>query len=378
LEVKYGLMSCDSHAQLGRDAFTSRMSAARWGDLIPQVVEVEEDGEKVDRWLLDGKVLPGAVANCPALMHSRQYYPKRWEEVPAMAYVPAERLKALDEDRVDAEVLFPNTPVQGGTFPVADPELELACVEAYNDAMAEYAQTSDRYVPLALIPYRGPIEVVTAQVERAVRAGHGGIMMVAAPEKVKGSKPITDRYWDPLWATCQELGVPVNWHASASAGIGLPRWKGYDEREAHTASTGHNYMGPCQILPALLFTGLFERFPGLNWVLAETGAGWLSHLLEQCDHEWERMHLWTEGIETRPSDVFRRQVYVDFWFERSGMDLRDIIGVDRIMWESDLPHITTTYPESWTYVEHSVAGLPQDAREKVLYRNMMNLYKLAA
>src|SRR5712692_4343154 len=175
MEVKYGLMSCDSHAQLSRDAFTSRMSAARWGELIPQVVEAEDEGERVHRWSLDGNVLAGAVANCPALMHDRLYYPKRWEEVPTMAYVPDERLKALDEDHVDAEVLFPNTPVQGGTFPVNDPELELACVEAYNDAMAEYAQTSDRYIPLALIPYRSPIEVVTAQVERAVRNGHGGI-----------------------------------------------------------------------------------------------------------------------------------------------------------------------------------------------------------
>jgi len=376
MEIKYGLMSCDSHAQLGRDAFTSRMSAARWGELIPQVVEVDEASERVHRWSLEGRVLAGAVANCPALMPDRLYYPKRWEEVPSMAYVPAERLKALDEDRVDGEVLFPNTPVQGGAFPVNDAELELACVEAYNDAMAEYAQTSDRYIPLALIPYRGPIEVVTAQVERAVRKGHGGIMMVAAPEKIKGAKPVTDRFWDPLWATCQELGVPINWHASAGVGIGLPRWTGYDEREAHTASTGHNYMGPCQVLPALLFTGVFDRYPRLNWVLAETGAGWLPHLLEQCDHEWERLHLWTEGVLTRPSDVFRRQVYVDFWFERSGIDLRNVIGVDRIMWESDLPHITTTYPESWTYVERSLAGLPQDDREKLLYRNLMSLYKL--
>lgn len=376
MEIKYGLMSCDSHAQLGRDAFTAHMSHARWGARIPQVVEVEEDGERVHRWSLDERVIAGAVVNCPALMHDRRYYPKRWEEVPSMAYVPAERLKALDDDRVDAEVLFPNTPVQGGNFPVSEPEFELDCVRAYNDAMAEYAQTSDRYIPLALIPFLSPVEVAAAEVERAVKAGHGGVLMVAAPHKIKGAKPITDRSWDRLWATCQELGVPINWHASSGTAIGLPRWKGYDEREAHTASTGHNYMGPCQVLPALLFTGVFDRFPRLNWVLAETGAGWLPHLLERCDHEWEQLRLWTEGVQTRPSEAFHRQVYVDFWFERSGMELRHFIGVDRIMWESDLPHITTTYPDSWEYVERSVEGLPQEDRELLLFRNLMRLYRL--
>ena len=46
------------------------------------------------------------------------------------------------------------------------------------------------------------------------------------------------------------------------------------------------------------------------------------------------------------------------------------------MWESDLPHITTTYPESWAYVERSVEGLPREDREKLLFRNLMRVYHL--
>ena len=75
------------------------------------------------------------------------YYPQRWEEVPLEVYDPANRLKALDRDRVDAEVLFPNGP--GGTFFYGDAEFELDCVRAYNDALAEFRQVSDRFIPLA-------------------------------------------------------------------------------------------------------------------------------------------------------------------------------------------------------------------------------------
>src|SRR5205085_9497768 len=124
---------------------------------------------------------------------------------------------------------------------------------------------------------------------------------------------------------------------------------------------------PCQILPALIFTGVLERFPSLNWVLTETGAGWFPHLLERCDHEWERHHLWTEGILTRPSEVFSRQVYVDFWFERSGIELRDVIGADNLMWESDFPHITARYHDSREYVSRSVEGVPDVDRKKLLF-----------
>ena len=39
MEIKFGLFSCDSHAQLDRDAWTKRLSKQKWGDRIPQIVE---------------------------------------------------------------------------------------------------------------------------------------------------------------------------------------------------------------------------------------------------------------------------------------------------------------------------------------------------
>ena len=116
MEIKYGLISSDSHGQLGKDAYTSRMSGSKWGDRIPHVVEVREEkfAHAVERWVVHGEIQGGNVCNCPTAMADRKYYPQRWEEVPLEVYDPAHRLKALDRDRVDAEVLFPNGP--GGRF----------------------------------------------------------------------------------------------------------------------------------------------------------------------------------------------------------------------------------------------------------------------
>src|SRR5487761_646468 len=164
MEIKHGMISCDSHAQLDRDAFTQRMSKTKWGDLIPQVVEIDRDGGKIERWTLHGtpqlSSLGDGVANCPAAMPDHRYRPQRWEEVPRKVYDPSERLKALDEDGVDAEVLFPNGPAQLSSFHPYGEEYELACVQAYNDALGEWKQVCDRYVPLALIPYLSPMEAI--------------------------------------------------------------------------------------------------------------------------------------------------------------------------------------------------------------------------
>ena len=84
-----------------------------------------------------------------------------------MVYDPLERLKALDRDGVDGEVLFPNDPVQSATFFQGDAEFELACVQAYNDALAEWRELSDRYVPLAIIPYLSGVEASAKEVARA-------------------------------------------------------------------------------------------------------------------------------------------------------------------------------------------------------------------
>ncbi|MGZ9123271.1 MAG: amidohydrolase family protein, partial [Candidatus Binatia bacterium] len=216
MEVKFGLFSCDSHAQLEGDAWTKRMSKQKWGERIPQIVEVDEDGRQVDRWMVNGKVRSEWVCNCPAAMPggvARGYYPRRWEEVPKIVYDPAERLKALDEDRVDGEVLYPNGPVSNFAFLQADAEFELACVQAHNDALAEWREVSDRYVPVAIIPYMSEIDVVVAEVERSVKRGHRGLVMLAEPAFTKkGLKRMNDPFWEPLWACCADLGVPMHWH----------------------------------------------------------------------------------------------------------------------------------------------------------------------
>ena len=131
-----------------------------------------------------------------------------------------------------------------------------------------------------------------------------------------------------------------------------------------------------QVIPNVMFSGVLEQYPTLKWVCAETGLGWVNYVLEGCDHEWERRHLWTAGMPSRPSELFHRQIFVDFWYEEAGVELRHKIGMKNIMWESDFPHSTSTWPESWKFVNRTLAGVPQEEKDQLLYKNAMELYKL--
>ena len=378
MEIKHKLISADSHAGFDRDDFTRRMSAAKWGERIPHIVELKENGKRIDRWSVYGKPQHGNVANCPALMGEPfPTYPKLYEEIPKAYHDPKARLAMLDADGVDAEVLFPNPP-GGSYFEFGDAEFELDAVRAYNDALAEWYRASDRYLPLAILPYLSSPQIIKREIERAAAAGHRGVNLMGQMPEVLPH--ITDRYWDSLWDVCQDLELPIHFHGSAglSAGSSVRKWSGYSPRQAHSAQTATSAVTPAQIIPQFILSGITEHFPALKCAFPEAGVGGLNYVIASCDHEWECRHLWTEGIHTRPSETVRRQMYVNFWFEAEGIKLRHDIGIDNIMWESDFPHVASYYPHSWREVDRVLKGVPEADRRKMQYENAVRLYKIDA
>ena len=376
MELNYGLISVDDHVQEHPEVWTDRMSKSKWGDRIPQV-ERQPDGTEC--WVLDGEKLPLAgVASAGAVMADRALEPQRWEDVPRSAYVPTERLKAMDSDGVDYSALYPTVAgLAGETFGrIKDEELELACVQAYNDwLIEEWASASERFIPQCLVPL-SPISETVNEIKRAVGKGHKGVVFPAVPMHLRDVPHINEPDYDPIWATCQELEVPVCFHSGSSTQLQLPAYSGLSPGLASALSALTRPVSSVMVVANFLYSRILLRYPNLKIVFAETTLSWGAYEIETADHQFERQRLNLEGYDLKPSEMFRRQCYFTGWFDRMAVESRRYLGVDNIMWETNFPLSTSTWPNSRDYIAKSFQGVPQDERAKMLWGNAAELYNL--
>jgi len=174
-------------------------------------------------------------------------------------------------------------------------------------------------------------------------------------------------------------GLSVNLHigSGGSMGIGTSNdFAGHSEMRWLAEVSTKSISANTQVMSTILFSGILERFPSLKIVSSESGLGWVPYLLETADHQWERQKLFREGMSIKPSEYFHRQCYVNFWYEKVGIENRHHIGVDNIMWESDFPHPTCTWPNSQEFIARSLEGVPQDERRKILVDNAVRVFNL--
>jgi len=79
-----------------------------------------------------------------------------------------------------------------------------------------------------------------------------------------------------------------------------------------------------------------------------------------------------------PSDFFRRNVVLSFQEDGIGIRLRDVIGVDNMMWGSDYPHSESTFPQSRKILSEILAAVPEDERAKIVGLNTARVYSFDA
>jgi len=376
MNLKYGLISVDDHVQETPDVWTSRLSKSKWGDRIPHV---ESDSNGAERWVVDGKPvdLPG-VAIAHAALSDRGCNTGRWDEVPESVYVPAERLKAMDADGVDYSVLYPSVAGTGGEMfgRLADPELELACVQAYNDWLIdEWAAASDRFVPQCIVPI-SPIEATVAEIRRAVGLGHRGVIYPANPMELREVPHVNEPDYDPVWSTCEELGVPLCIHAGSSTSIQVSAPSAFSPRLAAAFSSITRQASQISVLVHLLISRILLRHPNLKVVFGESSLGWGAYQVEFADQQFNEDGLYLEGYDLKPSEMFRRQCYLTGWYGTAGVQTRGIIGIENILWSTSFPLATSSWPTTRQYVERAFEGVPEDEKNLMLWGNAAKLYKV--
>jgi uncharacterized protein len=374
------LISCDDHLDLGQlppDLWTTRLPATLH-DRAPVVAE--RDGQAM--WVCDGKVWgawagkprDAKVLDAPKALYNaldRGGLTDPSERRPAHA---ALRLQDMDRDGVQTHVLF------GPIFSISteDPALREVCYRAYNDWLGEFCHAApDRLLGVPMLPEYP--EQATAELYRLARKG--GVRQVNV--QIANVKPsIADPAWEPFWQALEETGIILAWHITVFLGRPGDRSTG---KPASVFDATKGFMGQfLEPFVDLFAWGVLERHPKIRLVMAEAGTGWLPWLVEELDYRhwrlWEARDFWADkggiALETKPSELFKRQIYATFQEDHVAMALLPFFGDGHLLWASDYPHPDSVWPNSRAAIERQMAHLSPEMRRKLTHDNAAALYGL--
>jgi predicted TIM-barrel fold metal-dependent hydrolase len=275
---------------------------------------------------VDGRVLLGGEAAAGTAL---------FECVPGMSDVSA-RLRDLDAEGVDKELLFPQR------FFVLqfleDLEQREWCVRAYNRSIAEVgAQSPDRLYGVGVLKWWDP-EGTPEAIAEVQELGFKTLMIPISPGQHADGEPVAygSERMDPFWTAVEESGLPVCFHIGEKPVLGTARGAAgtYVMRE---------FGGMRNVWSSLVFSGVFDRNPGLRIVFVESQLHWIPGALQDADMINESFPSHVEPkLAHPPSWYWRNHCYATFMVDPAGLSMLDRIGADRVMWSTDYPHNEST------------------------------------
>ena len=207
--------------------------------------------------------------------------------------------------------------------------------------------------------------------------------MTSDPQDL-GSPDLANGAWDPLWAVCADLHLPVHFHIGASLTAmnfyGEYFWESQHEYVKPAIGGTMLFINNARVVVNVILCGMLDRHPGLKLVSVESGVGWIPFILETMDYEvFENAPAQYAQLQRKPTEYFRDHWYATYWFEKNQgklPQLIDAVGADNILFETDFPHPTCLYPKPLDVIADKMSTLQPDERRKILGENAARLYRL--
>ncbi|WP_026416463.1 amidohydrolase family protein [Actinomadura oligospora] len=264
-----------------------------------------------------------------------------------------------------------------------DPDVLYGAVRAHNRGMVDFCR-DPRLLPVGWVAIDDPERAVEACAEALAM----GCAAIEIPTYPVGPLSLTHPALHPVYRMLEEAGRPLVFHVGGGgplvhrvyANNGLAdqdRSVGHDTTLAELTLVG--MPAPVQMaVAALIFDGVFERFPGLRCGIIEQGATWAPGFLRWLDLAPSfapRSH--GERLSMAPSEYFRRQVKLTtFPFEDVGRLIGEL-GPDALMFGSDYPH-DEGGQDPLGRMQASLTTRTEDERDRFHRRNFEVLMGIAS
>jgi predicted TIM-barrel fold metal-dependent hydrolase len=289
------------------------------------------------------------------------------------------RVALLDDQGMDGALLFPTLGVGMQEALKKDVPALHAAFEAFNRWLDDdwgFCRGDGRLYAAPMLTLADP-DRAAAEAIRVIEAG--ARILVTIP----GPVPDGDGYvspghpkLDPFWAVLNEAGVPLAFHAGLSGVSQYGRLWGTGEARGQFEGFKHSTfpivafqdLGISQTLAALICHGVFERFPNLRVASIENGAMWVPDLVRNLRDGYGKMPM---VFDTHPVDQLKQHVWIAPYYEDDMQLLKDLVGVDRLLFGSDFPH-AEGLPEPTDFVK-DIPGFSDDEVRAVMRDNVLDL-----
>jgi predicted TIM-barrel fold metal-dependent hydrolase len=294
------------------------------------------------------------------------------------------RLRVLEEQGIHAEVTLPGPILAGGLSPamylgaVTDKGLDVVwpALHAYVRWLADFS---------AAAPGRraGCIPIDFHDMDRAVEEvawarQHGlfGGVMLPAMSVTSRLPGYADDFYDPFWSACEDNEMVVTLHTGASGTATDSKFL-YDKDHGGMLGLYEVFVFTRRPLWFMIFGGVFDRHPDLKVVVTENGVQWLPSLIRDMESFFD-----THGgapvrsyLKMRPSEYFEKHVWLGgSLMKRYEAEMRHEIGIDKLMWGADYPHLEGAAPVHRETLRYIFGGLPEAELRQILGGNAVDLW----
>ena len=282
---------------------------------------------------------------------------------PKVRFTPEERLKDMDAQGVDVQVVSIHTPFFGYHLDAAQ---GLALAREVNDEIAGMArQWPTRFAGLATLP----VQDVTASIDELERA-----VNVLGLKGVELDTVVNGENWDepkfrPFFKAAEAMGAVLFFHPQPQHNFMMQRTTRYGLFNSLGV-----IMEDAIVVAVLIFGGILDACPNLRVCIAH-GGGPACFAMGRIDRSWQGMRPEQRTIP-RPPSSYQRRLYYDtvVGSEKALRFLLDEVGADRVVLGSDWPFVPW-HPSPVAWVQGLKTVTPEE-KNQILWRNLEALLKL--
>jgi aminocarboxymuconate-semialdehyde decarboxylase len=284
-------------------------------------------------------------------------------QTPKLRFTPEERLKDMDQQGVDVQVVSIHTPLF--SYDVDSAQGRQLAREVNDEIAAMTRQWPQRFAGLATLP----VQDVGAAVEELDRAVHVLGLKGAELDTVVNGQSWDEPHFLPLFKAAEAMGAVLFFHPQPQDNLVLA----FTDKFNLANSIGVP-VEDALLVATLIFGGIFDACPDLKVCVAH-GGGPACFGMGRLDRGWQvrseaRVHI------LHPPSTYQRHLYYDC-VTNSEAALRfliDNVGADRVVLGSDWPFVGwDPSPPGWV---QSLTSLTPEEKEKILWKNLEQLLGL--